>query len=126
MKLCIPVEQDLGLESQVYGHFGSAPLFLIVDTETMDWRTLVNNHQQHAHGMCQPVAAISGEPVDAIVVGGIGRGALMKLNAGGYQVYMAQYPSVMQTVEAFKKGSLPIFSPQQTCQGHGGQGDGCH
>ncbi len=31
MKICFPVEQHEGLESQVYGHFGSAPSFVVVD-----------------------------------------------------------------------------------------------
>ena len=34
MNLCIPVEQDAGPESPVCAHFGSAPLFLLVNTES--------------------------------------------------------------------------------------------
>ena len=33
MKICFPVEKDEGIESQVYNHFGSAPVFIMVDTE---------------------------------------------------------------------------------------------
>lgn len=42
MNLCIPVTQDLGLQSPVCMHFGSAPLFLIVDTDSGATETIVN------------------------------------------------------------------------------------
>ena len=29
MKMCFPVESDQGLESKVFGHFGSAPVFVV-------------------------------------------------------------------------------------------------
>ena len=42
-----------------------------------------NNDLDHQHGNCQPLAALGGVTVDAVVVGGIGGGALRKLaNAG--------------------------------------------
>jgi predicted Fe-Mo cluster-binding NifX family protein len=124
MNLCIPVETDLGLDSKVYGHFGSAPLFLIIDTETMTTKAITNNNQNHAHGMCQPVKAVEGEAVDGIVVSGIGRGALMKFNAAGYQVFRSTMPAVKETIEAYKSGTLPLCSVQDVCGGHG-QGGGC-
>ena len=42
MKMCIPVSEVRGLESPVHGHFGSAPAFLAVDSETMAVETLSN------------------------------------------------------------------------------------
>jgi hypothetical protein len=30
MKIAFPAERDEGMESPVYGHFGSAPCFLII------------------------------------------------------------------------------------------------
>ena len=33
MKVCFPVPEDKGLDSLVYGHFGSAPLFGVDDHE---------------------------------------------------------------------------------------------
>ena len=34
MKICFPVQKNEGMSSLVYGHFGSAPIFLVLDTET--------------------------------------------------------------------------------------------
>lgn len=33
MKICFPVSKVNGMESEVYGHFGSAPSFVVIDTE---------------------------------------------------------------------------------------------
>ena len=124
MNICIPVEMDKGLESKVYGHFGSAPAFLMVDTATLACRLINNNNQHHAHGMCNPVAALAGQPVEAVMVGGIGMGALMKLNASGIQVFHSRFASVRETVEAIKAGRLAPMTREGTCGGHGGSGHG--
>lgn len=124
MNICIPIETDQGIESEVYGHFGSAPGFLIVDTDTLEIRSITNNNEHHAHGMCQPVAAIAGEKVDGIVVGGIGGGALMKFNQAGYKVFYSQFATVKETVAAFKAGTLREFAVENACGGHN-HGGGC-
>ncbi len=87
MKVGFAVETSEGVESKVYGHFGSAPAFIIVDTEEKDVLTVNNRDLQHVHGACNPVMALDGKSVDALVVGGIGAGALTKLNAMGIKVY---------------------------------------
>lgn len=33
MKLCFPTTHNQGMESQVFEHFGSAPMFLLVDSK---------------------------------------------------------------------------------------------
>ena len=83
MKVCFPVEKDQGIESTVYGHFGSAPTFVVIDTDQANVGAISNANQIHEHGACNPIMALGGRQFDAIVVGGIGAGALMKLNAEG-------------------------------------------
>lgn len=132
MKICIPVEENDGLDSRVCAHFGSAPFFLIVDSDTEACEVITNTGAHHAHGMCQPLALLEGREVDGVVVGGIGRGALFKLQAGNIGVYLSQYSTVRETVDAHKAGALQPVSPADVCAGHGhghgggGQGPGCH
>lgn len=123
MQICIPVVEDLGLESRVSAHFGSAPGFMIVDTESGNARLIGNSNQHHAHGMCQPLAALAGETVEGIVVGGIGMGALMKLQAAGIMVYRAEHPTVGETLAAYTAGSLQPLGHDQACGGHHGHHD---
>jgi predicted Fe-Mo cluster-binding NifX family protein len=124
MKIAFPVQQDQGFESQVYGHFGTAPYFVIVDSETGVHETSTNNDVHHLHGQCQPMKALAGNPVDAVVVGGIGGGALMRLQSQGVRVFRAVEGSVKQNLEFIKTGKLPEFSVNMTCAGHHGEG-GC-
>lgn len=119
MNICIPVTEDKGLHSPVCAHFGSAPFFLIVDSESGQCRAISNKNQHHAHGMCQPLNAIAGERVDSIVVGGIGMGALSKLMAAGMKVFLAEHPTVQQTVDALKAGKLRPVGLDRACSGHG-------
>lgn len=124
MRICFPTETLQGLESQVYGHFGTAPGFVIVDGETLGVEQLENADLGHAHGMCQPLRALGGRQVDGVVVGGIGAGALMKLQAQGVQVFRALQGTVRDNLEMIHKGLLPQFSTEHTCGGHNHTG-GC-
>lgn len=119
MNICIPIERDEGLQSPVCAHFGSAPAFLLVDADTGSCRAVVNGNQHHGHGMCMPLQSLQGETFDAIVVGGIGMGALNKLGAAGVQVYRTQHPIVAEVVTAFKAGRLEVMQPGMACAHHG-------
>ena len=46
MKICIPTNTDSGTESTISGHFGSAPFFMIVDTESLGCRAVVNTRRR--------------------------------------------------------------------------------
>lgn len=122
MKVCFPTGNLQGLESVVYGHFGSAPGFVIVDTESREIEEINNGDLHHAHGMCQPLMALGGRKVEAIVVGGIGAGALMKLQAMGIKVYRAAEGTVSENISFILKGNLPEFDARFTCAGHAGGG----
>jgi predicted Fe-Mo cluster-binding NifX family protein len=121
MHICIPVLEDNGLESRVSAHFGSAPAFMIVDTDSGECRAIINADRHHQHGMCQPLAALDGERVDSIVVGGIGMGALMKLEAAGIAVFHADRETVGATLDAFRAGTLRPVDAQSACGQHGHQ-----
>jgi predicted Fe-Mo cluster-binding NifX family protein len=119
MFVCIPIEENQGLQSRVCAHFGSTPEFLIVDTDSSSCRAIPNKNQHHGHGMCAPIASLEGERIDAIVVGGIGMGALNKLMMAGLQVFMAEHATVKETLVAFTAGTLKPVQPGQACAHHG-------
>lgn len=126
MKLCFPIQVNEGLRSKVFGHFGSAPAFLVVDSERNEVAEVINRDQHHEHGACNPVRALGGHAVDAVVVGGIGGGALMGLASAGIRVFEAGAPTVAENVTLARQGSLSEWAPGRTCGGHGhGHGHGC-
>jgi len=124
MQIAFPIQEDKGPESVVYGHFGSASRFMIVDREKGSFEAIDNPDREHDRGRCQPLSALGGRPVDAVVVGGIGAGALAALNSAGITVYRAVEGSVAENLKLIEAGFLPIFTLDQTCAGHGA-GGGC-
>jgi len=124
MRICFPTANLEGLKSLVYGHFGSAPGFIIADTETMAVEEISNTDLHHDHGMCQPLKALGGSKVDAVAVGGIGKGALMKLQSQGIRVYRGAEGTVAENIDLVLAKKLPEFDAEHTCAGHAG-GEGC-
>jgi len=120
MNVCIPISEDHGLASPVCGHFGSAPAFLVVDTQTGSHRVLANTNSHHEHGRCTPIALLANEHIDAFVVGGIGPGALANLVATGATVYRGVLGPATGALEALANGVLPRVTPADTCGHHHG------
>jgi predicted Fe-Mo cluster-binding NifX family protein len=123
MNICMPVIEDKGLQSTICAHFGSAPLFLIVDPETGACRAIPNGNQHHGHGMCAPLASLRGESIGGMVVVGIGDGAFSKLQAAGIRVYLSNLPTVEQALAGLAAGTLREVTPGDACAHHG---DGHH
>jgi len=119
MKVCFPVVKAEGLDSKVYGHFGSAPVFIVVETHDNNITSINNRNQHHAHGACNPLKALDSQRVDAIIVGGIGAGALSRLQQSGIKVFQAQASTVRENIALFIAQSLPEIALQHCCPGHG-------
>lgn len=119
MKVCFPVKSNEGMSSIPYNHFGSAPEFVICDLESNDVKTIGNGDLGHEHGKCQPIKALSGEVVDAVVVGGIGKGAIVKLNSMGIKVYQAIEGNIEENINFLKSGELKEFDSNHTCNHDG-------
>lgn len=122
MKICFPVESDKGLDSEVFGHFGSAPIFIVFNTETKTIDTINNQDLGHVHGMCSPLKALGGKIVDIIVVGGIGAGAINKLGEMGIKVYRASNGTIRDNIGLVENNTISEITLQHACDGHT---DGC-
>lgn len=120
MKICFPVEIDMGLESKIFGHFGSAPHFVVFDTQVKSIDTINNQDLGHDHGKCNPLKALDGKMVDTIIVGGIGGGAITRLNEMGIKVYKASGGTVQDNIKLFESNSMSEMTMAQTCGGHAG------
>lgn len=119
MKVCIPVVENKGMDSVPFNHFGSAPMFIICDLESNDVRSIGNGDLDHEHGKCQPIKALSGETVDAVIVGGIGQGAISKLNSMGIKVYKAYEGNISENVALLKNNKLDEFPTNYKCNHDG-------
>jgi ArsR family transcriptional regulator len=120
MKVGFAVQADEGIESKVFNHFGSAPVFIIVDAVSKDIATVNNKDLNHVHGACNPIKALDGQRVDAMVVGGIGAGALSKLNAMGIKVYGSAAATVKENLSLLNESKLLELFSINACHGHEG------
>jgi predicted Fe-Mo cluster-binding NifX family protein len=118
MKICVPSGTGKGLEADVYGHFGSAPFFTIVNTENKEIEVMDNANAVHEHGACNPAGAIEGKNVDAVICAGMGARAVQKLNAAGIKVYFGDFAVVSECLEAFKRNEIPEMSVAGSCHEH--------
>ena len=125
MNIAIPVEENKGLESPVHGHFGSAPMFLLIDSETMGVEVLNNSDQEHVHGMCNPLKTLGARKVDAVIVSGIGTGALLGFRGAGIRVFHSSGRTVADAVSLLIADRLVELDQQASCTGHNAAG-GCH
>ncbi|WP_300464336.1 NifB/NifX family molybdenum-iron cluster-binding protein [Desulfobacula sp.] len=120
MKVCFPVASDNGLKSEIFGHFGSAPFFVVFNTQEKALATIDNQDLGHIHGQCNPMKALNNKMVDAIIVGGIGAGAITGLNKMGIKVYKASKGNIQDNIQLFEAGSLMEMTMAHTCGGHVG------
>ncbi|MFH1809392.1 MAG: NifB/NifX family molybdenum-iron cluster-binding protein [Pseudomonadota bacterium] len=127
MRYCFPIAKDQGLASKIFGHFGSAPLFLIVDADTGATELVEGPEHSEHHGGCRPVERLAGHAFDTLIVGGIGAGAIAKFHAIGKRVYLAQANTIQDNLDLLKSNSLPECDPAGACSdpGHAHGGGGC-
>ena len=94
-------------------------MFVVCDLESGDISTINNGDLGHEHGKCQPIKALSGNIVDAVIVGGIGQGAIMKLNSMKIKVYRAQGETIEENLNLLKENKLQEFPSNHTCSHDG-------
>ena len=119
MRICVPTENDGGLDAPLSGHFGSAPYYTIKDTDTGSLESVSNQEHAHAHGQCAPVEWLTPHHLDAILVGGIGKRAFLRLKQAGLLVYLTDRKTVRDALAELDGGRLKEPAVDQICGGHG-------
>jgi predicted Fe-Mo cluster-binding NifX family protein len=127
MRACIPIVDDQGFDSRVHPHFGSAPMFLAVDTESWASQT-VPNVEGPRHGRCHRLGLVADEKIEAVIVIGIGPGALERLRSAQVRMYHTTRSTARAALDGIGSGRLaPAFGepdPDHASGCHGGHGDG--
>ena len=119
MKICIPTKDDRGPAAEPFRHFGSAPFFTIVDTETGEFEVVANSNPHHRHGTYHPMSQLRDHGLDAIVCRGLGRRALASLESEGVDVMIGPEGTVADIVVAIQEGTLQPLPAAEACRGHG-------
>jgi predicted Fe-Mo cluster-binding NifX family protein len=114
MRLGFPVVSDEGMESRIYGHFASAPMFLSVDTESGETKAFENIDQENPQEGCNPFKALVSSRIDNMIVDGVGDGFIELLNLLGMRVYQAESENIRENVELFAKDALAPLEYQNS------------
>lgn len=114
MKIGFPIEYNFGLESRVYEHFGSAPLFLLVDDDSLDFEALPNRHRRP--GACLQLAQLLDRGCQGVVVEGIGNGAYHQLREAGVAVYSGSGMKIVDALAMLRSDRLAEVAAPVECR----------
>lgn len=111
MKLCISVQENIGLQASLQPHFPQAELLLIFDTES----------RQHHYIDINASEDIPEEQalIDAVLCGSINRHTLRSLIDQGIQVYGTAAETAIEAITQFENGELEAV----TIAGRHGRGN---
>lgn len=119
MNICIPTVDNKGMQSMVSPHFGMAPYFTLVNSETMETRGILNERVDHGQGACKPLAGLEGYSVDVLIVSGMGHRAIARLAESGTQAFLFTGKTVAEALKAWRAEELQPLTPDAACSGHG-------
>jgi predicted Fe-Mo cluster-binding NifX family protein len=121
--IAVACESEDGLAGNVSGHFGHTPYFVVAelaDGQIVSSRLVTS--PGHGQGCTMP-AFVGSFGVRAIIVGGIGAGAVNGLRAQGIEVAAGATGNAGAALRSYASGTLPRVEPG--CGGHGGHGHNC-
>lgn len=129
MHICVPSLEDGQLDAPVSGHFGRAPNYTLIDTET-DSLTVIDNDGSHHGGRRSPPNIIAEIDADVLVCGNLGQKAVERFETLDIDVYCGADGIVGDAIDAFEADDLERATPDGShCSGHSdghghGHGDG--
>lgn len=95
-----------GLNSSVDPRFGRCAYFIIIDPQTMEYRSIENPNISLGGGAgIQSAQLIAQQEVHSVLTGNCGPNAFQTLSAAGVQVLTGVRGSIRQAVDQFKMGA---------------------
>ena len=117
MRVAFPVTENRGMDSELNEHFGRAPDYLVVETDTEEAVSLSGGLPGHGSRGATAVDILTGAGVDALVLKGIGRRAVSRFEDLGIKLYYSRPGSVGENLKALKKGELEEVDYDSACGG---------
>lgn len=106
MKVAIPSTGE-GLSASVEQRFGRCPTFLVVNTETMDWKAVPNKAADQPGGAGVAAAqTVVDEGAEVVLAGDIGPNASDILSGADIRVFGRISGTVKEALEMLQSGAL--------------------
>jgi predicted Fe-Mo cluster-binding NifX family protein len=123
MKIAISATSPT-LEAEVDPRFGRCQYFVVVDTETMQFKPIDNSSAAASGGAGIAAAqSLTGQGIDAVLTGNCGPNAYQVLSPAGIKVITGVSGKIKNVVENYVAGKLQE-SLQANVPGHFGMGAG--
>jgi len=114
MNICVTSQGD-NLDAPVDPRFGRCQYFIIVDTETLQYKAISNpNIDARGGAGIQSGQVMAERQVKAVVTGNVGPNAFQTLNAAGISVITGASGSVKEAINKFKQGDLTVAAGPST------------
>ncbi len=111
------------LDSQVDPRFGRAAYFIIVDTGSMEFKTIENQNINAGGGAgINSAKVVIDAQAKAVLTGNCGPNAQRTLSAAGVKLYTGATGTISEAIELFKNGSL-VETAEPNVQPHFGTGN---
>jgi len=117
MKISIPTMGDAGMQEAICQHFGRAPTFTIVDTDSGDIKVLPNV-SEHMGGKGLPTEIMFAEGVKVMIVGGLGPKAVSAFNQAGVDVFVGAAGTVKDAIDDWRAQMLRRADLDNACSEH--------
>jgi predicted Fe-Mo cluster-binding NifX family protein len=117
MKICIPTNGEGGLDDMVAQHFGRAPTYTMMDTETKEI-TVVQNTGEHMGGTGLPPDFISKEGANTMLCSGLGPKAVHLFEQHGINVFVGVSGTITDAINAWENGLLEEATDENACNEH--------
>ena len=109
--VCIPIAEDRGLVSPVSDELDSAPMFLLVDSSTLAFRTIPNAAERRKDRGCDPCEALEDTAIDVLIVASVGAASLARIAMRGVAVHGGARGTAADALAELISGRLPVLLP---------------
>ncbi|MBI0583299.1 MAG: NifB/NifX family molybdenum-iron cluster-binding protein [Methanomassiliicoccus sp.] len=113
--VAIPTTGSKGMEDMLFGHFGKAPTFTLVNLET-GGLTIIDNTSDHMGGEGSPPELIRSVGADTVATGHLGAKAAERCGELGITVLCGASGTVRDVLEQLRSGMLSAPSPATMCK----------
>jgi L-cysteine desulfidase/predicted Fe-Mo cluster-binding NifX family protein len=111
VKICFPIRENNGIDSKILEHLGSAPILIVIDTETGASITFTNGDKYNGH-LCVPYKTLRGMLIDAAVADLVCKKALDILTGNGVGVFVRPSETISGTLQLIRLGKISYVSPK--------------
>ena len=118
MWICVPTEDQSGLDAKIGEHFGRVPYYTVVNTKSSAVKVIDNTGVHGAAVGMTPAEIIAREAADVVLCAGLGRRAISIFEDYGIRVFIGAAGTVQDAIDAYQNSQLSEATDADACAQH--------